>query len=245
VFPFEFLDTSFFIALAAAVGAGIIHGFAGFGVGFVLVPVLAFVFGPVEAVAISSSASVVASLPLIPAAVRRMERPEVLPVLAPLLIAVPLGAYLLMVADPLVMRRVIGGLIILSGLLMLRGYRWRGRRTPSLGIAVGVIGGVVGGSSNTGGAIVTAYLLSAEGSSADKRAGILVIATVTSAIGFLTLVLAGAVDLDTLILALILIVPNAAGIWLGAWLFGRSREEVFRRAALVLLLVIGAVALMV
>ena len=108
-----------------------------------------------------------------------------------------------------------------------------------------MIGGVVGGSSNTGGAIVTAYLLSAEGSSADKRAGILVIATATSAIGFLTLVLAGAVDLDTLILALILIVPNGAGIWLGAWLFGRLREEVYRRAALVLLLVIGAVALMV
>jgi len=237
----EIFDTSFFIALAAALGAGIIHGFAGFGVGFVLVPVLAFVFGPVEAVAISSSASVVASLPLIPGAMHRMERSEVLPVLAPLLVAVPLGAYLLMVADPLIMRKAIGGLIILSGLLMLRGYRWRGRRTPSLGVAVGVIGG----SSNTGGAIVTAYMLSAEGDSAVKRAGILVIATATSAIGFLTLVLAGAVDLETLTLALILIVPNGAGILLGAWLFGSSGEEVYRRAALALLLIIGAAALIV
>jgi len=241
----EIFDTSFFIALAAALGAGIIHGFAGFGVGFVLVPVLAFVFGPVEAVAISSSASVVASLPLIPGAMRRMERSEVLPVLAPLLVAVPLGAYLLMVADPLIMRKAIGGLIILSGLLMLRGYRWRGRRTPSLGVAVGVIGGAIGGSSNTGGAIVTAYMLSAEGDSAVKRAGILVIATATSAIGFLTLVLAGAVDLETLTLALILIVPNGAGILLGAWLFGSSGEEVYRRAALALLLIIGAAALIV
>jgi uncharacterized membrane protein YfcA len=241
----EIFDTSFFIALAAALGAGIIHGFAGFGVGFVLVPVLAFVFGPVEAVAISSSASVVASLPLIPGAMRRMERSEVLPVLAPLLVAVPLGAYLLMVADPLIMRKAIGGLIILSGLLMLQGYRWRGRRTPSLGVAVGVIGGAIGGSSNTGGAIVTAYMLSAEGDSAVKRAGILVIATATSAIGFLTLVLAGAVDLETLTLALILIVPNGAGILLGAWLFGSSGEEVYRRAALALLLIIGAAALIV
>ena len=241
----EIFDTSFFIALAAALGAGIIHGFAGFGVGFVLVPVLAFVFGPVEAVAISSSASVVASLPLIPGAMHRMERSEVLPVLAPLLVAVPLGAYLLMVADPLIMRKAIGGLIILSGLLMLQGYRWRGRRTPSLGVAVGVIGGAIGGSSNTGGAIVTAYMLSAEGDSAVKRAGILVIATATSAIGFLTLVLAGAVDLETLTLALILIVPNGAGILLGAWLFGSSGEEVYRRAALALLLIIGAAALIV
>jgi hypothetical protein len=175
----------------------------------------------------------------------RMERSEVLPVLAPLLVAVPLGAYLLMVADPLIMRKAIGGLIILSGLLMLRGYRWRGRRTPSLGVAVGVIGGAIGGSSNTGGAIVTAYMLSAEGDSAVKRAGILVIATATSAIGFLTLVLAGAVDLETLTLALILIVPNGAGILLGAWLFGSSGEEVYRRAALALLLIIGAAALIV
>ncbi|MBH63698.1 MAG: hypothetical protein CL569_14870 [Alphaproteobacteria bacterium] len=156
-------DAQFLIAVAAALGAGIIHGFAGFGVGFILVPVLTLVFGPVEAVAISSSASVVASLPLIPSAARNMDRTEVLPILASLLIAVPLGAYLLTLADPEIMRRTSGGLVVISALLMLRGYQWTGQRTVGMGL----------------------------------------------------------------------------GIWLGAWLFGRSSDRTYRQAALALLVIIG------
>lgn len=216
-----------------------IHGFAGFGVGFVLVPVLSFLYGPVAAVAISSSASVVASIPLLPGATHRMNRGEVFPVLAPVLLTVPLGAYALTLVEPLFMRKAIGVFVILSGLLLLRGYQWTGPRNIAVGLAVGGISGVIGGSTNTGGAIVTAYLLSAAGRAADKRAGILVITTAVSAIGFLTLVAIGAVDAITLLKALMLIAPNAAGIWLGARLFSGASDETYRRAALALLLIIG------
>jgi uncharacterized membrane protein YfcA len=237
--PADLFDTPFLIAAAAALAGGVIHGFAGFGSGFVIVPVMAFVYGPVDAVTVNSLASLPAIAPLVPGMLRRLDRAEVLPVLAPLVVAVPAGAFALTVVDPLVMRRTIGAFVVFSALVLLRGYRWSGPRNRLVGVGAGVLGGVIGGSTSTGGAVVTAYLLAAEGPADVKRAGILAITTTISIITVVTLAAIGAVGPRTLLLAAALTVPLLVGIWFGAWAFGRASDAAYRRFALVLLMVVG------
>ncbi len=236
-------DADLAIASVAAVVAGLIHGFAGFGVGLVLVPSLAILLGPVEAVAIAGIASIAGTAQLIPSAVRVMDCKLVWPILAASPFTVIAGAHVLVAIDPLLMQRSMGALVFLLGLLLMVGLRWRSQRNLPAGLAVGAVGGFLGGSTSMGGPFFTAYILSSQASARVMRGGILVVTTTVSVFTVIALVANNAVGFDTVARSVIIFIPNAAGIWAGAKLFGKSTDEIYRRAALGLLLVVGVAAM--
>ena len=237
------IDADLAIASAVAIVAGVIHGFAGFGVGLVLVPSLAILLGPVEAVAIAGIASIAATTQLIPGALRVMDRRLVWPILAPTPFAVAVGTYVLVTIDPLIMQRSMGVLVFGFGLLLLKGYRWRSRRSVGAGLSVGMLDGLVGGSSSMGGPIFTAYILSSDASAQTMRRGILIVTTAVSVFTVAALAAGNAISGETLVRSIVLFLPNAAGIWAGAKLFGRSTDVTYRRVACALLLVVGIAAM--
>ena len=104
---------------------------------------------------------------------------------------------------------------------------------------------MVGGSSSVAGPIFTVYLLASDSSAPITRGGILVVTTAVSLVTVGALALGDALGTQTLVRSLVLIPPNALGIWMGARLFGHSSEIVYRRVALGILLVIGAAAVVV
>ena len=57
------------------------------------------------------------------------------------------------------------------------------------------------------------------------------------------LAVSDAVGFETVIRSIVLFLPNALGIWVGAKLFGKSADATYRRVALALLLIIGVVAM--
>lgn len=231
-------------AIAALVG-GIVHGFSGFGVGLIMVPGLAILLGPVEAVAIASITSVTGTASLIPGAVRNMDRPLIWPILAPTLIAVPAGSYLLLLIDPLIMQRSIGAFVFALGLLLMSGFRWRGPRSTGVGITVGTVGGLVGGSASVAGPIFSAYILSSDKDALTMRAGALVVATWVGLVTVVALAVAGAIGLETVVRSVVLFFPNVIAIWAGARLFLRSSDVAYRRVAFALLLLAGTAAMVV
>ena len=237
------VDANLAIASAVAVVAGLIHGFTGFGVGLVLVPSLAILLGPVEAVAIAGIASIAATTQLIPSAVRVMDRRLIWPILVPIPFAVIAGTQLLVVIDPLIMQRSMGALVFALGLVLLFGFRWGARRGIGAGVSVGLLGGLLGGSTSMGGPIFTTYILSSEASARSMRGGILVVTTTVSVFTIAGLAVSNAVGFETVIRSIVLFLPNALGIWVGAKLFGRSADATYRRVALALLLIIGVVAM--
>lgn len=237
------IDANLAIASVASVVAGLIHGFAGFGVGLVLVPSLAILLGPVEAVAIAGIASIAATAQLIPGAVRIMDRRLIWPILIPTPFAVIAGTHLLVVIDPQIMQRSMGALVFALGLVLLFGFRWRARSSIGAGLSAGLLGGFLGGSTSMGGPIFTTYILSSEASARSMRGGILVVTTAVSVFTVAALAANSAIQLETVIRSVVIFFPNALGIWAGAKLFGRSADATYRRVALALLLIIGVAAM--
>jgi uncharacterized membrane protein YfcA len=239
----DVLNVDLAIACVVAIAGGLVHGFSGFGVGLIVVPSLALVYGPAEAVAIASITSVTGAAPFIPGAFRVMNRPLVLPILVPTIIAVPVGSYLLVVADPLIMQRAIGILVFGIGLLLMVGFRWRGPRGIMAGLGVGTLGGLVGGSASVAGPIFSAYILSSEDRALTMRGGALVVASWVGAVTVVALAVGSVVDLETVIRAAILTLPIGLSMWAGAKLFARSSDTTYRRVACGLLLVAGMAAI--
>ena len=105
------------LALAAVV-AGMVRGFSGFGSAMILVPIASALTDPQTAVVLLIFTDTLLTLPMVIPAGRRCLWREILPLAAGALCTVPLGVHLLLVLDQTLLRWIISLLIlVLVGLL--------------------------------------------------------------------------------------------------------------------------------
>ena len=242
--PFaDFMTARFTLAAGIALMGGSIFGFAGFGAGLSMVPLLTWVYDPASALAIVGMAVAIGGAQLLPHGVRTANWPVVGPILLAALIGVPCGTAILLSNEPETVRRAIGALIVAFALIMLSGWTYRGPRNLATNLAVGVSGGVLSGFMSGGGSIVSLYFVSWPGELAETRANIYVVTYGLAVLMATALIIAGAVGLTTVLRMLALLIPYAAGVRLGSLLARRASQAVYRRFVLWLLVGIGVGAL--
>lgn len=161
------------VLAAAALVAGVVRGFAGFGGPMVLLPVATSVLGPASAVWVVIAADILVSLPLI-AEVRSVARRNVVaPLAVGTLLTLPLGTYALLSLDGEVMRRVICAAILVASVVMLSGWKSRAELATGHWVAVGGLAGVIMGITSL--AVTAAlFLNSGKSSAAEARANFIV-----------------------------------------------------------------------
>ena len=226
------------IAVTAFV-AGVMRGFSGFGSALTIVPVTAAVVGPLVAVPAVVVMHIATSGQLLPGALRAADWGRVWPLSISGVIGVPAGAWLLVSQDPEHLRRGISLLIIVFALLMLRGWRYRGRITHWVTTAVGGFGGVVSGAAMIGGPPVIMFLLAGPHQAAQNRGTIILYFQFTQLAAFAIYWYEGLLLWVVLWVALLTAPTLMAGMWFGQWLFSRASEAMFRRVALFFLLAVG------
>src|SRR3712207_6580646 len=123
----EFLTPPVWVALAAALLAGLARGFSGFGAALIFVPIASAALGPKLAVPLLLVTDGVMTLPMIPSAARRCDWTDVLAMAAGAIVGVPLGAWILTQADPIGIRWGISALILLLLAVLVSGWRYRDR----------------------------------------------------------------------------------------------------------------------
>ena len=89
------IDARLVVVLIAVTIAGLLRGFVGFGAALISVPVFSLVLGPHAAIAINSVMGLPAVFQLLPEAIRRAERPFVLPICLATFVATPIGTWAL------------------------------------------------------------------------------------------------------------------------------------------------------
>jgi uncharacterized membrane protein YfcA len=239
----EVFDARLPWALAAAFAGGLILGFAGFGSGLVLVPLLSLVYGPAEGIAVMMVMATLGGLMLTRGAVAAMNWREAIPMTVAAALVMPLGSWLLLTGDPALLRRGIGAAVVLLALAMRVGTRWSGRRGPAPAVAAGTLSGLVNGAVGLGGVVAGLYILSSRDPAAVQRANIVVVGTAVAALAFGYLAAGGAVGAATLGRAAVLMVPYTFTLWCGAKFFRVTPDSLFRRVALWLVMGIGLSAL--
>src|SRR5262245_64413889 len=74
------IDARLVVVLVAVTIAGLLRGFVGFGAALISVPVFSLVLGPQAAIAVNTMMGLPAMFQLSPEAIRRAQRPFVLPI---------------------------------------------------------------------------------------------------------------------------------------------------------------------
>jgi uncharacterized protein len=235
----DLIDERFAWVAAAAVLAGLVRGFSGFGSAMIFVPVASVIYEPKIAVVLLFIFDGLITTPMLVPAFRRCVWREVLPLTAGATVAVPVGVRILLVAEPLLLRWLISAMVLAGVVLMAGG--WRYRRVPSLAAsaAVGGVSGLAGGIASLYGPPVILFWLGGPGDAGTVRANVFAFLGLAAVVSGVTYALNGMFTLPLLQIALLLTPLYGLATWIGTRLFAGASERQFRVLAFLLC---GAVA---
>lgn len=224
---------------ASAFIAGLARGFSGFGAALIFVPLASTAIRPAMAAALLLVVDIVMAAPLIPNAVRLAEKRDVVTMVGGSLFGVPLGAFVLAHADPVAIRWAIAGLILPLLVLLISGWRYRGKPGPGLTAGVGSVSGFLSGLAQVGGPPIIVYWLGGEGRSTTVRANIVLYFAISTLITLASYLVGGILTTSVLGLAVLIAPIYGFALFLGSHMFGLASEDVFRRVCYALIAAAG------
>ena len=237
------LDTQLVILFAIVFVAGIIRGFLGFGSALLTVPALTVLYGPAQAVVIGVLIEIPTSLGLLHVAIRDSEPRTVWSMLLTFVVFVPVGAWLLKVVDPEIMKTVISVLVlVMVGMIALQD-----RMVLLLSrfgtLFAGAVSGVAQGMTGMAGPIFVSALLARGESAILTRANIVASAGGLIAISAISFWAVGLITTETIIYTCLATPSILLGVWAGSVLFRRLSHRNLRGIILVFLAVTAVVTL--
>jgi uncharacterized membrane protein YfcA len=219
------------LLLALTLGVGVIYGFAGFGAALIFVPVASSAIGPAAAVVMISLFGLSSMAVVLPRAWRVADRGAALTMLGAALLALPLGTWILSVAEEDALRWAVSGIVAATLAALLAGFRIEA--APGLGarLAVGAGSGALGGATGLVGPMVILFHLGRGRPAEVTRADTIVLLTLLGAALAPGLLLRGLVDGPTLWLGALLVPAYVAGTAAGQALFRPGRDRLYRGVA--------------
>src|SRR5712672_2342039 len=158
---------------AIAFVSGTARGFSGFGSARIFMPLASSIAAPRLVAALLLIIDFVAAAPLVPNAWKRADRKATGIMVLGALIGVPVGTYFLSRLDPVTTRWIISAFVVALLMLLLSGWRYRGKEHTALSVGVGALSGFCSGLAQTGGPPIVGYWLGRPIASVIARANIL------------------------------------------------------------------------
>lgn len=224
-------DISANTALAICVIAfisGTARGFSGFGSALIFMPLASSLAAPRLIAALLLIIDFIGSLPLLPNAWRHADRKATAIIVVGALVGVPIGTWLLTRLDPVTTRWIISGFVAALLLLLLSGWRYRGKDHVALSVGIGALSGFCSGLAQTGGPPIVGYWLGRPVASDIARANIILFFAASDFFSVVSYAVGGLLSKDAILFSLIVGPVYAIGIRFGTLLFGRASERLFR-----------------
>ena len=239
----SYATSSLVLVVVTAFVAGLARGFSGFGSALIFMPVASSVMGAQVASPLLLLIDFLTTLTLIPNAYRRADRRDVGIISLGALIGVPLGTMMLAWGNPLLIRWIIVTLIGSMLMLLACGWRYPGKPTAPVTVAVGGVAGFFGGLAQLGGPPVVMYWLRDTAVAAVTRANIILYFFIADVLIIVSYWIGGLWATTILGLAVLTGPAFALGLWIGSKLFGRASDAAFRRICYTLIAVSALISL--
>jgi uncharacterized protein len=232
------------VLLFAALVAGLVRGFTGFGSAMVFVPLAVLVVSPAAAVGLVWALDAPYALPLAAGSLRRAEWREVVPLLIGATALLPAGAWLLTHLDPRLTRWIVAVVVLAAVAALASGWRYRTRPSRALSLGVGGISGLSGGVAGLSGLPLAIFWLGSQrNDAAQTRHNLMAYFGLSTIVMGFVFAWQGVLTLPVVGQALLLILPYGAGIWIGAHGFRRASEPLFRAIAYIVIAAAAVLAM--
>lgn len=226
--------------LLAAAGlafiGGVIRGFTGFGTPLFLAPTYAVLFGPAATVPLIILQEIGATLLTIRDAWPRADRQEMSGFLLGCIPMMPIGAALLGILDPNLVKKVMSFITLGFVAALWSGWRYRGPRTAPVRVGLGALSGLTTGLAGIGGPPVVLYHVSGDKDPAAIRGNLVVYFSILTVVIVPVFAYRGLVTVETLWRCVVVTPPLLLGVAVGMRLFHGATERRYVNAALLVLL---------
>jgi uncharacterized protein len=213
---------------AIALISGIARGFSGFGSALIFMPLASSIAAPRLVAALLLIIDFIGSTPLLPDAWKNADRKATGIMALGALVGVPVGTWLLTRLEPVTVRWIISVFVLALLLLLLSGWRYRGKDHPAISIGIGGLSGFCSGLAQTGGPPIVGYWLGRPIASVIQRANIVLFFAASDFFSLVSYAFSGLITADSIRFSLVIGPVYAIGVLLGASLFGRASEALFR-----------------
>jgi uncharacterized membrane protein YfcA len=235
---------SYLAAGSVLIAGSCLQGLTGFGYSLLCLPLLALFLPVRDAVPILIATSIILNI-LVWAGARRCVRlPALLPLMLAGLVGTPLGVWLLGVIDDWMLKAAIGILVILASLLYMTGFRVTIRRYRITMLAVGLLSGVLNGSTSLSGPPVILLLVNQDASRDTFLGSLSIYFLCLNLVAVPALIVGGLYSMEAVRMTIMGAPLVLAGGLLGTWLSRRMGDREFRKASLVFLALLGIVSLL-
>ena len=224
-------DISLNVAIAicaVAFVSGTARGFSGFGSALIFMPLASSIAGPRLVAALLLIIDFIAAAPLLPNAWKQADRKATAVMVAGALVGVPIGTYFLTRLEPVTTRWIISAFVFALLMLLISGWRYRGKDHAAVSVAVGSLSGFCSGLAQTGGPPIVGYWLGRPIASTIARANIMLFFGASDLFSVVSYALTGLITADAIKLSCVVGPVYAIGVWFGASLFGKASEALFR-----------------
>jgi hypothetical protein len=174
------------VTLGAGFVAGLARSFSGFGAALIFMPVATAAVSAAIAAPLLLLVDGVLTLPLIPDALRRCERKDVVAVVAGALLGVPLGTLVLTRSEPTLLRWAVAVLVFALLAFLVWGWRLPPRPVGPRSVGVGLAAGVLSGAAQMGGPPIVAYWLGSDRPALIVRANVIAYFAASTLVAALT-----------------------------------------------------------
>lgn len=215
----------------AALTAGIVRGFSGFGTSMIFLPIAALVVDPVWAILALVGMDCLGPLPILKKTNRAAEWRIVSVLLFFCALSLPLGVWLLTIVSPETYRFAVSGIAITLVVVLVSGVRMHARLSNPLVAVTGAIAGVSGGVAGIPGPPVILLHMASTLSISVIRANTFMFLFCFDFMLLIALALAGEFVWTPLLIGFALAVPNGFGNLLGQQIFDPQRATLYRNVA--------------
>src|ERR1700676_1695177 len=183
---------------AIAFVSGTARGFSGFGSALIFMPLASSMAAPRLVAALLLIIDFVAAAPLVPNAWKQADRKATAIMALGALVGVPIGTWLLSRLEPVTTRWIISAFVVALLLLLLSGWRYRGKDHAAISIGIGGLSGFCSGLAQTGGPPIVGYWLGRPIASVIQRANILLFFAASDFFSLVSYALTGLITMDAI-----------------------------------------------
>lgn len=229
--------------LIASLG-GMFRGFAGFGGGLLMAPLMTLLHPPAVVIPALLTLALLGDVRLLPEVRRDVIPRRVLLVTVPALFGIPLGIAALATLNPEVVRRTVNVIVLAAACLLWRGVAIARADRARVLVPVGLVGGVLTGIGGLGGTPVALTFLSLKEAAATTRANLIGYFSLTNASAIVMMLVGGVLGARSATLAALCAVPYFVMIHVGSGRFRGTSDAAYRRVALAFLATVATVGLL-
>jgi uncharacterized membrane protein YfcA len=228
---------------AAIFLAAIVRGFSGFGFSLLSITAISL-FMPTQAIVPSIfMLEVAASLNLIPSIWREIDWRGLAWLLLGYVIGLAPGIYALVYAPEAPLQIALSIFVIVTSIVMLRGFRLERTPGPAATSATGVASGLLNGAFGTGGPPVVLFYFSTPAAAAVGRASVIAFFLSTDTLGLAGQAMSGIITLQSFVQFIAWLPALLIGVAVGAKGFKHMDQAKFRQAVLWILMLLAVVGL--